>query len=148
MAVLGGGLKDDLMDYVDNPARWHTSPLCATLTEVWNTGRTVLKSPNPHGPLCPIRSYLAYRTQTRTLLSCLYSSSSHRRLSLCRGRWPHIRFCQVLLMGGCWTSKQCSDQEQVQVTHDIVRSQSAWQKHSKSNRTQGGYHPVVVSSFT
>lgn len=45
MAALGGGLRDDLMDYGGNPDRWHTSPLCSALTEVWNKGRTVLKIP-------------------------------------------------------------------------------------------------------
>lgn len=61
MAVQGGRLQDDLMDYWNNPARWHTSLLCTTLTEVWNTRaeHSKKKSPNPHGTLCLVLHYLA-----------------------------------------------------------------------------------------
>lgn len=55
MAVQGGRLQDDLMDYWNNPARWHTSLLCTTLTEVWNT-RAEHSKKNPQIHMAPFDS--------------------------------------------------------------------------------------------
>lgn len=46
--ALVGGLQDDLMDYGDNPVRWHTSPLWVALTTVWNTRTVQKKNPQIH----------------------------------------------------------------------------------------------------